>query len=42
MNSDIPLETTAKYFLANLYLTQGIMSSEYVMVDLICKGLLEL
>ena len=44
MNGDIPLEKAATFFLANLYhvyLKQGI-SSEYVMVDFICKGLLGL
>ena len=33
----IPLETAALFFLANLFLKQGI-SSEYVMVDFICMG----
>ena len=37
MKSYIPLETTAIFFLANLFLKQGI-SSEYVMVDFICMG----
>ena len=37
----IPLETDTKFFLANLYLQQGI-SSEFVMVDFICMGLLDL
>ena len=37
MNSYISLETAAIYFLANLFLQQGI-SSEYVMVDVICMG----
>ena len=41
MNSYIPLETASIFFLANLYLEQGI-SSEYVMVDFICMGLLYL
>ena len=43
MNSDmyVILETAAIFFLANLYSKQGI-SSEYVMVDFICYGLLEL
>ena len=42
MNSDKPLETTAYFFfLANHYIKHDI-SSEYVMVDFICKGLLEL
>ena len=37
MNSYIPLETAAIFFLANLYLKQGI-SLEYAMVDFICMG----
>ena len=37
MKSYIPLETAAIFFLANLFLKQGI-SSEYVMVDFICIG----
>ena len=37
MKSYIPLETTAIFFLANLFLKQGI-SSEYVMVDFICTA----
>ena len=37
MKSYIPLETAAIFFLANLFLKQGI-SSEYVMVDFICMG----
>ena len=37
MKSYIPLETVAIFFLANLFLKQGI-SSEYVMVDFICMG----
>ena len=37
----ILLQTTAKCFLSNLYLKQGI-SSVYAMVDFICKGYLEL
>ena len=41
MKSYIPLETAAIFFLANLDLKQGI-SSEYVMVDVICMGLLDL
>ena len=41
MKSYIPLETAAIYFLAKLYLKQGI-SSEYVMVEFICMGLLDL
>ena len=41
MNSDKPLETAAILFLANLYLKQDI-SSNYIMVDLICKGLIGL
>ena len=40
-NSDIPLETSAIIFVANLDLKPGI-SSEYVMVDFICEVLLEL
>ena len=41
MKSYIPLETAAIFFLANRFLKQGI-SSEYVMVDFICMGLLDL
>ena len=41
MKSDIPLETAAIFFLANLYLKQGI-SSEYVMVELICMGIIDM
>ena len=41
MKSYIPLETAAIFFLANLFLKQGI-SSEYVMVDSICIGKLKL
>ena len=41
MKSDIPLETAAIFFLASFDLKQGI-SSEYVMVNFICEGLLEL
>ena len=41
MKSYIPLETAAIFFLANLFLKQGI-SSEYVMVDFICVGKLGL
>ena len=37
MKSYIPLETAAIFFLANLFLKQGI-TSEYVMVDFICMG----
>ena len=37
MKSYIPLETAAIFFLANLFLKQGV-SSEYVMVDFICRG----
>ena len=40
MNSDIPLETAA-VFLANFFLKRGIIS-EYVMVDFICMGSLDL
>ena len=38
---NIPLETAAIFFLANIYLKQGI-SLEYVMVDIIYMGLLDL
>ena len=41
MNSDVPLEKAAIFFLANLYLKQGI-SRKYVMVDFICMWLLDL
>ena len=41
MKSYIPLETAAIFVLANFYVKQGI-SSEYVMVDFICMGLLDL
>ena len=41
MKSYISLETAAIFFLANLFLKQGI-SSEYVMVDFICMGKLGL
>ena len=41
MKSYIPLETAAIFFLANLFLKQGI-SSDYVMVDFICMGKLGL
>ena len=41
MKSYIPQETAAIFFLANLFLKQGI-SSEYVMVDFICMGKLGL
>ena len=41
MKSYIPLETTAIFFLANLFPKQGI-SSEYVTADFICMGLLGL
>ena len=41
MKRYIPLETAAIFFLANLFLKQGI-SSEYVMVDFICMGKLGL
>ena len=37
MKSYILLETAAIFFLANLFLKQGI-SSEYVTVDFICMG----
>ena len=45
VNSYIPLETAAIFFQANLYLKQGIsvtISSENVVVDFICMGLLKL
>ena len=41
MKSYIPLETAAIFFLANIFLKQGI-SSDYVMVDFICMGKLGL
>ena len=41
MKGYIPLETAAIFFLANLFLKQGI-SSEYVMVDFIFMGKLGL
>ena len=41
MNSDIPLETAAVCVLASLFLKHGI-SSEYVMIDFICMGLLDI
>ena len=41
MKSYIPQETAAIFFLANLFLKQGIYS-EYVMVDFICMGKLGL
>ena len=41
MKSYIPLETAAIFFLANLFLKQGI-SSEYVTADFICMALLGL
>ena len=41
MNSDIPLETTAIFFLANLYLKQGI-GYVYVVVNFISMGLLDM
>ena len=41
MNSDISLETAAIFFPANFFLIQGIRS-EYVIVDFICLGLLDL
>ena len=37
MKSHIPLETEAIFFLANLFLKQGI-NSDYIMVDFICTG----
>ena len=41
MKSYIPLKTAAIFFLANLFLKQGI-GLVYVMVDFICMGLLGL
>ena len=41
MNSDIPQETTVIFFLAKLYLPQGIIS-EYVIINFICMGLFKL
>ena len=41
MKSYIALETAAIFFLANLFLKQGI-SLEYDMIDFICMGLLDL
>ena len=41
MKSDLPLDTAAIFFLAHLFLIQGIIS-EYVTVDFICKYLLDL
>ena len=41
MKSYTPLETAVIFFLANLFLKQGI-SSEYVMVDFICMDKLGL
>ena len=41
MKRYIPLETAAIFILAKLFLKQGI-SSEYVMVDFICMGLLDM
>ena len=41
MESYIPLETAAIFFLANFFLKQGI-SSGYAMVDFICMGILGL
>ena len=41
MNSDIPLKRQSYFFLANLVLKQGI-SSEYVILDFFCIGLLDL
>ena len=41
MNSGLPLQTTAIFFLVNLYIKQGIRS-DYVMVDFIWMGLLDL
>ena len=41
MKSYIPLETAAIFFLANFFPEQGI-SSEYVMADFVCMGLLGL
>ena len=41
MKTYVPLETAAIFFLANLFLKQGI-SSEYVIVDFNCMGKLGL
>ena len=41
MKSYIPLKTAAIFFLTNLLLKQG-MSTEYVIVDFICMGILGL
>ena len=41
MNSDIPLEMAAIFFLANIDLKQDI-GLVYVIVDFICMGLLDL
>ena len=41
MNNDIPMETTSIFFLANVYLNQGI-DSGYVKVSFVCEGLIEL
>ena len=37
MKSYIPVEMAALFFIANLFLKQGI-SSEYITVDFICMG----
>ena len=42
MKSYIPLETAAIFFLANLFFLKQGICSEYVMVDFICMGLLDL
>ena len=41
MNSDIPLKTAAMFFVADLYLKQGI-GWLYIMVDFISMGLLDM
>ena len=41
MNINISLETETIFVLVNLFLQQGI-SSEYVMVDFICRDLLDM
>ena len=42
MKSYIPLETTAIFFLVNLFFLKQGISSEYVMVDFISMGLFDL
>ena len=41
MNSDLPMETAVTFIFLNFFVKQGIRSV-YVMVDLICMGLLDL